>query len=203
MMFKFKSDVLIYGCMNNSQHRGTQKKLSGSLFWLWTRARHSPLFDNKEGTRRLSLQLAWDERGDTLSRCNISEVPWSTSFSLFLHVCILKGWGFSIPCTAKDTTATFGTILFTSNIPNEYNARGQTGVSSLLESLFVIRGMKVYGWRTTVALDAENELCNSIQAAATLERTCRLFIIWRCWVSHHGLWYHVDATGNLWSCLTT
>lgn len=40
-----------------------------------------------------------------------------------------------------DTTAIFGTFLLTSNIPNEYNARGQRGgVSSLLD--FVIRGIK-------------------------------------------------------------
>lgn len=31
MMFKLNSDVLIYGCMNICQRRGTQWELSGSL----------------------------------------------------------------------------------------------------------------------------------------------------------------------------
>ena len=44
-------------------------------------------------------------------------------------------------------------------------------------SAFVNKRNKSCGWKTFVALDAENGLCNSIQAAATLERTCRLFII--------------------------
>lgn len=57
------------------------------------------------------------------------------------------------------------------------------------------RRNKSCGWKTFVALDAENWLCNSIQAAATcLERTCRLFIFW---------WVRVDATGTLWSCAAT
>lgn len=60
--------------------------------WKWKPCwvRHSSLFDDEEGIRGLSLQLAWDERGDTLTRCHISEVLWSTSFSLFLRV-YLKG----------------------------------------------------------------------------------------------------------------
>lgn len=41
---------------------------------------------------------------------------------------LLKGWGFEILCTEKDKTAIFGTFMFTSNIPNEYNVRGQKGV---------------------------------------------------------------------------
>ena len=59
------------------------------------------------------------------------------------------------------------------------SVRGQRGgMSSLLEHfLFVNKINKSCGWKTFVALDAENGLCNSIQAAATLERTCRLFII--------------------------
>lgn len=67
MMFKFNSDVLIYGCMITCQHRGTRLEAYWKPYWLRTRARYSSLFDNKEGIRRLSLQLAWHERENTLS----------------------------------------------------------------------------------------------------------------------------------------
>lgn len=111
----------------------------------WNEGQTQLTFDNKEGIRRLSLQLAWDERGDTLRRCNISEVLWSTSFSLFLHVCILKGWGFPILCTEKDTTVIFGTFFgllqtFLMNIIS--GVKG--GVSSLLEAFLLSEGWKLW-----------------------------------------------------------
>lgn len=45
---------------------------------------------------------------------------------------------------------------------------------------------KSCGWKSFVALDAENRLCESIQAATAavvhlFERTCRLFIFRWCW----------------------
>lgn len=82
--------------------------------------------------------------------------------------------------------------------------KGRGGGCHLCSNPFCYQRNKSYGWKTFVALDAGNGLWILIQAAATLERTCRLFLIWWCLVKHHRLLlYHVDATGSIWSCMST
>lgn len=110
--------------------------LAQLTFWQWGR-----------DFRGLSLQLAWDDRGDTLIRCNISGVLWSTSFffSLCFTCVYLKGMrGY---CALRRTQQWYlgGFFLFTSNIPNEYNVRGQRGwVSTLLESFLLSWEFKLW-----------------------------------------------------------
>lgn len=107
-----------------------------------------------KGQTQISVwQQGWDQKPLSAAGLMKDGTPWedgiflwSTSFSLFLHVCILKGWGVSILGTEKDTTKIIGTIfLFTSNIPNEYNIRGQRGDVTFAWSLFVYQKNKSCG----------------------------------------------------------
>lgn len=151
--------------------------------WLETRARHRSVFDSRDGTRSPPLQLAWWKTGHLEG----TEYFWSSMkhFFFIIFTCVyLKGTrGFNTGHWEGHNEDNWDYFLFTSNIPNEYNVRGQQGgMSPLLEAFLFMRRIKV----VVVALDAENRLCRLIQAAATLGRTCRLYDLLTLSLTPHG-----------------
>ncbi len=65
-------------------------------------------------------------------------------FFFIIFTCVsVRDEGFQYRALRRTQQRYLGLFLFTSNIPNEYNVRGQRGGVIFARTLFVIRGIKV------------------------------------------------------------
>lgn len=142
------------------------------------KARRGSLFEKKEGKNRKTLftaGLGW-KRGHL----------WSSMkhffFIILYYMCVSqRDEGFQNCALRRTQQRYLGLFLFTSNIPNEFNVKGQMGVS-YFPILFVIRWLKVVDGRILLCWMQKTDF--AIQYKLLLLGKDRLFIFLMGLTSH-------------------